>query len=95
MTKQELITRIADATNKTKIETTQFLDAFISAVQEGVADGEKITLVGFGVFDATHKAARTGRNPANGEPINIEAKISPKFTPGSEFKRVVQRRLGK
>ena len=59
------------------------------AIQEAVAQGEKVAITGFGVFEKVDRAARTGRNPSTGEPVEVKASSVPKFRPGSEFKAYV------
>jgi DNA-binding protein HU-beta len=91
MNKQELIETIALETGETKATTTRFLDALINTVQAQVAAGEKVSLVGFGSFEAIGTAARNGRNPATGELLKIEATTRPRFTPGAAFKALVRK----
>ncbi|HIQ88376.1 TPA: HU family DNA-binding protein, partial [Candidatus Galligastranaerophilus faecipullorum] len=52
--------------------------------------GEKVTLVGFGTFEARKRAARTGRNPQTGKEIKIAAKTVPAFSAGKKFKELVK-----
>jgi len=56
---------------------------------EAVAKGEKVQLLGFGTFEAKHRAARVGRNPATGEAVEIPETVVPVFKPGQEFKEMV------
>ena len=89
MTKNELISKVAGQTGYTKKDTGAVIDAVVAAIIETVASGEKISIVGFGTFEATERAARTGRNPQTGEAIEIAASKSPKFKAGSAFKTAV------
>ncbi|MDD3267392.1 MAG: HU family DNA-binding protein [Burkholderiales bacterium] len=89
MTKQELIEKIAERTNSTKVTAAKHLDAFLEIVTENLSTGDKVTLVGFGAFEAVQKDARIGRNPATGESIDIPAKRVPKFIPGKQLKEAV------
>lgn len=91
MTKQELIEKIAEITGSPKTITSKHLDAFIEVVTESLSNGDKVTLVGFGNFEAVKKEARTGRNPSTGETINIPARIAPKFTAGKQLKDAVSK----
>lgn len=71
-------------------DTTVFVDATIKAIQDAVVNGEKVQLVGFGTFETTERAARTGRNPQTGETLDIPASKSPKFKAGKAFKDAVK-----
>ncbi len=91
MNKAELIDAIADKTGQTRADTTNALDALLETIETTVAKGDKVLLVGFGTFEPHHRAARPGRNPQTGEPIEIAEATLPKFTPGKLFKeRVVE-----
>ena len=90
MNKDQLVTAIAvELPGATKKNINQFLDAFTKVVSESVADGEKITIVGFGAFEAVEVKERTGRNPKTSEAITIPSSVRPKFTPGKGFKEKV------
>ena len=71
-------------------DTAVFVDATIKAIQDAVVAGEKVQLVGFGTFETTERAARTGRNPQTGETLAIPASKSPKFKAGKAFKDAVK-----
>ena len=89
MNKAELITAIAEKTSKTKKETEESINAFVSVVTEALAKEEKVQLVGFGSFEVRKRAARKGRNPQTGEEMKIEASKMPAFKAGKELKTVV------
>ena len=63
MNKTELVAAIADKTELSKKDSEKALKAFIDVVGEELKKGEKIQLVGFGTFEVTERAARTGKNP--------------------------------
>ncbi|ELQ8316841.1 HU family DNA-binding protein [Pseudomonas aeruginosa] len=86
MNRQELVKAIAEKSGQTQAAASDMLNAFISTVQDSVAAGDKIALVGFGTFESVKRAERQGRNPASGEPITIPASTLPKFSPGKAFK---------
>ena len=86
MNKSELIDSIADKTGQTKVDAANFLDALLETIEATVAGGDKVQLVGFGTFEPQHRAARTGRNPQTGEPIEIVEATLPKFSTGKLFK---------
>ena len=89
MNKAELITAMAEKTAKTKKETEETINAFVSVVTEALAKEEKVQLVGFGSFEVRKRAARKGRNPQTGEEMKIEASKMPAFKAGKELKTVV------
>ena len=89
MNKGELIEAIASASNLTKTDVESALNAFIGSVQSAVADGDKVTLPGFGTFAPSARQARSGVNPQTREPIQIPASKSAKFTVGADFKKRV------
>ena len=87
--KAELVTIIAEKTGFTKKDATQFIDAFLQTVEEKLAEGERVQLVGFGTFMAREKESRQGRNPATGQKIEIPAMTVPVFKPGTGLKNKV------
>ena len=89
MNKSELIDRIHESSGLSKSDAESALNAFIEAVQATVANGDKVTLPGFGVFGPKATAARTARNPRTGEMIQVPASKSAKFTVGKQFKAQV------
>jgi len=84
--KNEVITKIAEKTGLTKKDSELALKGFIASVEEFVASGEKVQLVGFGTFEVRERAARTGRNPQTGEEIQIAASRVPAFRAGKALK---------
>ena len=82
MNKSELITAIATSANITKTDAEKALNGMIEAISGTLAKGDSITLVGFGTFSVTERAARTGRNPSTGKEIKIAAKKVAKFKAG-------------
>ena len=89
MNKQDLVTEVAKATCS-KAEAEKALDAVLGAIKKSLKKGESVTLVGFGTFSVTKRAARKGRNPQTGAPIKIAAKKVPKFTAGKALKDAVK-----
>ncbi len=94
MNKSELIDLIAKETDLTKVASGNVLDAITGAIVKAVAKGDTVTLVGFGTFKSTKRAARTGRNPATGATLKIAASTSPKFSAGATFKAAVAGKKG-
>lgn len=89
MNKSELIEATAKAADISKAAAGKALDAMIDAVVKAVAKGGSVTLVGFGTFSASKRAARTGRNPQTGKELKIAATTVPKFKAGAGFKAAV------
>ena len=89
MNKTELIDHIAAEADISKAAAGRSLDALFSAVKKTLKKGNTVTLVGFGTFAVTTRAARTGRNPRTGEAIKIKAAKVPKFRPGKALKDAV------
>ena len=85
MNKAELIAKIADDAGITKTQANATLDSFIEAVTKTLKSGGKVTLVGFGTFSPSKRAARNGRNPQTGEVIKIKARRVAKFKAGKEL----------
>ena len=85
MNKGELIDQIAKDCDITKAQANMALDSFTEAVVSALKKGDKVTLVGFGTFSVSSRAARNGRNPQTGEIIKIKAKKVGKFKAGTDF----------
>lgn len=85
MNKAELIAQIAEDAGVTKTQANAALDSFVDAVTKTLKKGDKVTLVGFGTFSVSKRAARTGRNPQTGEAIKIKAKKVARFKAGKEL----------
>jgi DNA-binding protein HU-beta len=85
MNKAELIAKIADDAEITKTQANAALDSFTNAVTKTLKGGGKVTLVGFGTFSVSKRAARNGRNPQTGAVIKIKAKKVAKFKAGKQL----------
>jgi DNA-binding protein HU-beta len=86
MNKAELIEVISKNSGITKTQAGDALDSFTGAVIATLKKGDTVTLVGFGSFSVSQRAARNGRNPQTGETIKIKASKVPKFKSGKDFK---------
>jgi len=86
MNKSELVDAIAAKASITKKDADSVLTAVVDAIMEAVSAGDKVTLVGFGTFEARQRQAREGRNPSTGKPIQIPATTVPAFSAGKLFK---------
>ena len=89
MNKSELITSMAEKAKMTKKDAEIALKAFTESVEEALEKGEKVQLVGFGTFAVSERAARSGRNPQTGEPVEIPARKAVTFKAGSALKEAV------
>ncbi len=93
MNKAELLSSIAEKSNLTKVESERALNAFLETIQETLAKGDKVQLVGFGTFEARDRKAREGRNPRNPEEkIKIPASKAPVFKAGKSLKEAVNKK---
>ena len=90
MNKGELVDEIADKTELTKKQTDAILSALTEVITDTVSSDEKVTLVGFGSFEARDRKAREGRNPKTGEKMTIAATRVPAFSAGKAFKEKVK-----
>ena len=89
MNKEELVQEVAKKAKLTQKDAAAVVNSLMETVQKTVAKGKKVTLVGFGTFEARKRAARTGRNPQTGAKIKIAAKTAPVFSAGKKFKEIV------
>ncbi len=86
MNKTELVAKIAEGAELTKAEAARALKSFEETVTETMKNGEKISIIGFGSFETSTRAARTGRNPQTGKEIQIPEATIPKFKAGKALK---------
>jgi DNA-binding protein HU-beta len=86
MNKGELVDQIAQKALVTKKQADAVLTAAVEAIMEAVSSGDKVTLVGFGSFEARERKAREGRNPKTNEKMVIPATKVPAFSAGKLFK---------
>lgn len=89
MNKSELVAAVAEKAGITKTDADRVVNAFTATVQETLAKGEDVSLVGFGTFSVKKRAARTGRNPLTGETMQIAEATVPAFKAGATLKSVV------
>lgn len=86
MNKATLIAQIAEKSGLERKQAEKALDAFVETVTSALKAGDKVQLVGFGSFEVKERAAHSGRNPATGETIEIQASKSPVFKAGKTLK---------
>ncbi len=89
MNKSELIEAVAAAADLPKASAGRALDAMIETIGVALKEGDQVVLVGFGTFSVKERAARTGRNPQTGQPIEIQAASVPSFKAGKALKEAV------
>jgi DNA-binding protein HU-beta len=87
--KSELIESVAASTDLPKAAAGRAVDAVVEAITTALQGGDQVALVGFGTFSVKDRAARTGRNPQTGEPIQIKAAKIPSFKAGKALKDAV------
>ena len=92
MNKTELVAAMADKADISKKDAEAALKAFTDIVGQQLKKGDKIQLVGFGTFEVSKRAARTGRNPQTGAEMKIAASKAPKFKPGKALKDLINKK---
>lgn len=90
MNKVELVAAMAEKAGLSKKDAEKALNAFIESVEGAVKSGDKVSLIGFGTFEARERAERTGKNPRTGEALKIAACKVPAFKAGKAFKDMVK-----
>jgi len=88
MNKRDLIDAISGRLGGKK-PATEAVNAVLETIQSAVAAGDKVAITGFGVFEKSERPARTARNPATRETIQVPASSVPRFRPGADFKALV------
>ncbi|AFY39504.1 bacterial nucleoid protein Hbs [[Leptolyngbya] sp. PCC 7376] len=89
MNKGELVDLVASKASISKKQADAVVSATVEAIMEAVANGDKVTLVGFGSFEPRQRKAREGRNPKTNEKMQIPATVVPAFSAGKQFKEMV------
>ena len=88
MVKADLVAKVAEL-GVTKKQAAGIVDCVLDSIKDALADGDKVSLIGFGAFSVKEKAAREGRNPRTGNKINIPKKNVPVFKAGTGLKDAV------
>ena len=91
MNKEELVKEVAKKAKVSQKDAVEVVAAVLDTIEAALANGDRVTLVGFGTFEARTRAARTGRNPQTGAPLKIEAKTVPAFVAGKKFKGLLDK----
>lgn len=90
MNKTDLIDNVVAATGYQKKDITVAVDATFEAITTALANGDKVSLKGFGNFEVRDRSARKGRNPQTGEELDIPASKVPAFKPAKQLKDAVK-----
>lgn len=91
MNKTELIEAIASRTDMTKTDVDKVVSSLVDVITDALADGDKVSLKGFGIFEVRARDARIGRNPRTGETMEIAASKVPAFKASSALKKAVNK----
>jgi len=91
MNQTELIQQVAADANLTKTQTQDAVRALLRTIMQVVANGDKVTLIGFGSFEPKVRSAREGRNPKTGDTVQIPAATVPTFSAGKTFREAVNK----
>ncbi len=92
LNKAELVEVVSKETDTTKKDVELVINKMMETIIKHVSTGDKVTLVGFGTFEARQRKARTGRNPKTNQPLHIPAKRVPGFKVGKEFGDAVNKK---
>lgn len=90
MNKSELIDAVAGSADLSKAAAGRAVDATLDTIKKTLQEGDQVTLIGFGTFTVRERAARTGRDPRTGEPLEIPATKNPTFKAGKALKDAVK-----
>jgi len=88
--KTELVNSVAEAAELSKKDAAKAVESVFETIQEALAKGDKVQLIGFGNFEVRERAARKGRNPQTGEEIQIDASKVPAFKPRKALKDAIK-----
>ena len=90
MNKTELVAAVAAKAELSKKDAEAAVNAVFDSVKDALAEGDKVSLIGFGTFSVKTRAARTGLNPRTKETIEIPESKVPAFKTGSALKDAVK-----
>lgn len=89
MNKTEVIAQVAKKAGLTKKDAEKAVNALLESVQSALREGDKVQIIGFGIFEAKERSARMGRNPRTGQELEIPASKYPVFKAGKALKDAV------
>lgn len=90
MNKMELVNKVAEKTGLKKSQAESAVNSVFNAIEEALAAGEKVQVIGFGTFETRKRSARSGRNPQTGATIDIPESVVPAFKAGNKLKDVIR-----
>jgi DNA-binding protein HU-beta len=91
MTKNDLIVQVSETSNLTRLQATAAVEAAFDLITRALKAGDEVKIIGFGTFSVSNRAAREGRNPRTGEPVQIAASRAVKFSSGKGLKDALNR----
>ena len=91
MNKTELVKKVAEENELSQKKAAEVVESVLNTIEDSVAAGDPVALLGFGTFSVKHRDAREGRNPATGEAMKFEASDTPVFKAGKAFKEKVNK----
>ncbi len=94
MNKSGLVAEISRKVGIPRVQAGAVIDSLVETIESAVKRGEKVSLVGFGTFEARKRAARKARNPRTGEVVRVKPTTVPVFRPGATFRSVVAGKAG-
>lgn len=89
MTKSDIVDVVATSTKLSKADAGRALACVLESIADALKRGESVSIIGFGTFSVKHRAARVGRNPQNGQAMDIQASRNPSFKPGKSLQEAV------
>lgn len=89
MNKSELVSRLTARLDGDRAKAMAAVNGVLEEIQQSLARGEKVSLLGFGTFDRRERGPRTARNPATGETIQVGASVAPVFRAGAGLKQLL------
>ena len=95
MNKGELVERVRASADVSRAQAEAAVDTVLDSVMTSLQSGERVSLAGFGSFNPSSRAARSGRNPQTGAPVKIAASKSVRFSPASAFKQALNPRAAR
>lgn len=89
MRRDDLKRAVAKSTGLSDAQADNAVRAVFASIEQALADGQEVTISGFGSFRVAERPARDGLHPQTRQPMKIEARKSPAFKPGARLKRAV------
>ena len=90
MNQKEFIAAVSEEAQVSKAEVKDVLDAIVNTIHLALGEGDEVTIADLGKFSVKERAARTGRNPATGEAMDIPAKTVPHFSAAKALKEAAE-----